>query len=129
MALHRRIVHDFIDPIHVHIHTVHCPACRLYFHNRVRVLNHLEYRSKVCRLSLLLQGPCISKDEAQSLDVDCREGKRKLYALGLRTHAATNPVFRLTGPIPLPPFFTGGYGNVHILGLGRNNYHDTPAQM
>ena len=104
MALHRRIVRDFVDPIHVHIHTVHCPVCMLYFHNRVRVLNHLKYRSKVCRLSLLLQGPCISKDEAQSLDVDCREEKRKLYALGLRAHAATNPVFRLTGPIPLPPF-------------------------
>ncbi len=64
-----------------------------------------------------------------SLVVDCREEKLKLYALGLRAHAATNPVFRLTGPIPLPPFFTGGYGNVHMLGLGRNYYHGTPLHM
>ncbi len=99
----------------------------LYFHNRTRILDHLKYRSRVCRLSLLMQGPLITKDEAQSLDGACREAKRKLYALGLRAHAASNPVFRLTGPIQHPPFFTGGYGNVHILGLGRNNYNAPPA--
>ncbi len=101
MALHRRTVHDFIDPVHVHVHTVHCPVCMQFFHNRTRILNHLKYRSRVCCLSLVMQDPRTTKDEAQSLDVACREGKRKLYALGLRGHAATNPVFRLAGPIPV----------------------------
>ncbi len=92
MALHRRIKHDYANPIHTHVHTVHCPMCMLYFHNRVRVLNHLKYRSRACRLALLLHGPCISKETALSLDGEFRAEKRRLYALGLRAHAASTPV-------------------------------------
>ncbi len=72
--------------------------CMLYFHNRIRVLNHVKYRSHVCRVNLLLGGPVLSPPEAIAMDEEARELRRSLYAKGLRAHSATAPVFRLTGP-------------------------------
>ncbi len=69
-----------------------------------------------------MQGPCITKEVAHSLDVACLEEKRVLYALGVRAPAATFLVFRLTGPLPLSSFFPGSYGNISILGNGCNNH-------
>ena len=45
LALHRKIKHGARDPVDLLVDTVHCPVCMVYFHNRVRVLNHLKYRS------------------------------------------------------------------------------------
>ncbi len=45
MALHMKVVHDVLDPVHKLVNSVFCPVCLLYFHNRVRLLNHLKYRS------------------------------------------------------------------------------------
>ncbi len=124
LALHRKIKHGFRDPVDCLIDTVHCTVCMKYFHNRVRVLNHLKYRSSVCRLNLTFAGPIINAEQAEILDESCREMKRKLYAAGLRAHSATAPCFRLCGPIPLPLIEDGRRhsNNCHILGFGRNHY-------
>ena len=99
-------------------------VCLRFFHNRVRVLNHIKYRSSVCRLNLTLAGPLISEEQAEVLDEGCREQKRILYAKGLRAHSATDPCFRLCGPIPLPLIIDGSKHSkiCHILGFGHNHY-------
>ncbi len=96
----------------------------LFFHNRVRLLNHLKYRSSVCRLNLIVAGPIISPESADKLDEDCREMRRRLYAVGLRAHAAVEPCFRLCGPLPLPLVvdWNRHSNKCHILGLGRNHH-------
>ena len=124
LALHRKIKHGIRDPVDCLVDTVFCPVCMKFFHNRVRVLNHIKYRSSVCRLNLTLAGPLISEEQAEVLDEGCREQKRILYAKGLRAHSAAAPCFRLCGPLPLPLIVDGSKHskNCHILGFGRNHY-------
>ncbi len=122
LNLHRKRVHDFLHPVHMLIDTVFCPVCLLFFHTRVRALNHIKYRSSICRISLEQLGPSISRDAAVALDLEARPSNRKLYSLGLRAHAASDPVFRLSGPLRAPLFFSAAHGNVHILGNGRRHY-------
>ena len=124
LALHLKIKHNARDPVDFLVNTVHCPVCMIYFHNRIRLLNHLKYRSSVCRLNLTLAGPFIDNSEADVLDENCRELRRELYAAGLRAHCATAPCFRLCGPLPLPLVVDGKRisSNCHILGFGRNHH-------
>ena len=124
LALHRKIKHGARDPVDCLIDSVHCPVCMIYFHNRIRVLNHLKYRSSVCRLNLVLAGPIISSQQADILDEGCRELRRGLYAAGLRAHTATAPCFRLSGPLPLPLVVDGNRmsNKCQILGYGRNHH-------
>ncbi len=89
------------------VDSVHCPVCMIYFHNRFRVLNHLKYRSSVCRLNFMVAGPLINNSQSDFLDEECRIIRRELYATGLRAHAATAPCFRLCGPLP-PPLIIDG---------------------
>ena len=125
LAVHRKVSHGIRDPVDLLVDTVHCPVCLVYFHNRVRVLNHIKYRSSVCRLNLKVAGPIITAEQADVFDVECRELRRKRYAEGQRAHAAgAEPCFRLCGPIPLPLMINGNRftSKCHTLGFGRN-YH------
>ena len=94
----------------------------MYFHNRSRLLNHLKYRSHVCRLNVLLGGSLISAEEAREIAVELREGNRALYARGLRPYAATEQVFRLVGPLPPPIVDPDRQSTHHLLGVGRRHY-------
>ncbi len=125
LALHRKIVHGSRDPVDLLVSSVHCPVCMVFFHNRVRLLNHLKYRSTVCRLNLIVSGPLISVEQADVLDEGCRDLRRRRYAAGLRAHSVcAEPCFRLCGPLPLPLVIDGNKhtNNCHVLGFGRN-YH------
>ena len=120
--MHRSRKHGYIDPIDSHIDTVHCPVCMLHFDNRIRVLNHIKYRSNICNIALKASGAVLTPEETIELNNSQRALRRTRYAAGLRAHAATVPVFRMPGPLPLPVIFTGSYGKIHILGNGRRHY-------
>ena len=74
VRVHMQRVHSdsFYDTVGFLVYSVHCPVCTLYFHNHVRLLNHLRYRSNVCRLNLTLLGPLVSELTARRLDDECR---------------------------------------------------------
>ena len=123
LALHRKVKHGARDPVDLLVDTVFCPVCLLYFHDRIRLLNHLKYRSCICKLNLLAAGPLISPERAFELDLGCRELRRSRFAAGLRAHAAVVPVFRLQGPLP-PPLIpiVSATRHSHILGNGRRHF-------
>ncbi len=122
MLAHRSRKHDYINPIHAYVNNAFCPIC-MYFHNRTRVLNHIKYRSQVCKGNLIMQGPIISIDEARALDEEHREEKRELYSQGYRAHAACQPVFRLVGPLPYSILTDDNMSSKHhTLGKGRNHH-------
>ena len=102
MGVHRSRVHGVIDEL--------------------RLFNHLRYRSQVCRLNVKLGGPLISAEDAKDIVVGLREANRALFALGLRPYAATEPVFRLTGPLPLSIVDPDRESTHHLLGIGRRHY-------
>ena len=97
--------------------------CLVYFHCRSRVLNHVKYRSIVCRTNLLFQEPILTVADANELSIKDRPANRGLAAKGLRAHSAIDPCFRLPGPIPAPVFdlaFCGKKVSKHHV-LGRMN--------
>ena len=93
-------------------------------HDSLKLMTELfiKYKSNICNIALKASGAVLTPEETIELNNSQRALRRTRYAAGLRAHAATVPVFRLPGPLPLPVIFTGSYGKIHILGNGRRHY-------
>ena len=94
--------------------------CLKEFWTRERVLNHIKYRSKVCRLNLHLRGPCLSEQEADALDFACASSNVDLYRQGRRRHHVSKPSIRLPGPLLAVVLPEDLLSEHHPLGVGRN---------
>ena len=97
----------------------YCPVCLRDFGQRELCLNHVRYRSMVCRNNLLIRGPCLSKEEADALDNECKPRNRHLHVTGCRRHHVETPSFCLPGallPILLAP---DKFSAHHPLGRGH----------
>ena len=108
MSMQSISVHDFrahgIKSIwRQYVDTTHCTMCMREFWTRERCLNHIRYRSKVCRAQMWLRGPCLSEAEASVLDESVAEDNRSLHSCGQRRHFASMPVIQLSGPLPIHP--------------------------
>ncbi len=107
------------NPIRRLVSTSTCPICLTEFHTRTRILNHLRYRSHVCRCNLLIAGPLLSV-EADLLDFEEAVANRLLAQSGSRAHKAALPCIRVQGPLPAPILIADRHSSHHILGFGRN---------
>lgn len=127
--VHSCVAHGLKDVLSLCIDGPCCPVCLVYMYNRVRVLEHVRYKSGVCRLNVINRGPVLTRLEADRLDEEFRPAARSLFARGFRRHSAVNPdtgqkefVFRVPGPLPrvvVPPSRSSHH---HPLGYGRNHY-------
>ena len=117
-ALHMFKTHGIKNSIRLHYGDTFCPICMMQFHSRVRLHNHVQYRSKICRMQLLLMGPVISTEEADSLDAIQRLESASLARKGIRSHKAILYTFRLPGPLPY--VIVDRPSSHHTLGFGRN---------
>ena len=97
-----------------------CKVCLVNFGTRERCINHVRYRSKVCKFNYLLRGPVMSEIDASLMDALDHEDNRKLYATGKRRHQALCPCVRAHGP--LRPLINERSSSHHALGFGHN-YH------
>ena len=114
--------HGIKDPIRLYINGhIHCPVCLKLFWTRARLLNHLKYRSKVCKINLFLRGIVVSEDEAQIQDSLAAKDNASLYSRGRRNHFASDPVLQLCGPVH-PIILPDELDNTshHRLGVGQN---------
>ena len=99
-----------------------CPICLVKFWSRTRVLNHLKFRSKICRESLLIRPPLISEedavilDEAEKVDVAARAKK------GLKPAYASKPCVQMFGPLVQVVSDPSTVSGHHPLGRGRNYF-------
>ena len=122
-ALHLFKVHGVKSDVRLRIDTTHCPVCMLQFHTRERVLNHVKFRSKVCRTYICDGPPILTVEMADALDMQEQESNRKRAACGVRRHKLTKesgPCFRMPGP--LISINVSAPSDHHTLGRGRN-YH------
>ena len=85
-------------------------------------MNHLKYRSLVCRLNLMCRGPCISAAAAATIDLELAEAHRISQAHGMRRHKALLPVVQCAGPLEPILIEPGTESSHHPLGIGHN-YH------
>ena len=95
-----------------------CRVCLVSFGSRERCLNHVRYRSHICRLNHILRGPVIDRDQADSLDLEEASENSQLYSEGLRRHAAKVPCIQTFGP--LLPIVVANPSSHHPLGWGHN---------
>ena len=118
-SLHLFKAHGVKNQMRQYVEGTFCPVCLRQFWTRERVVNHIRYRSQVCKVNLLLAGPCLSVDEADNLDVVEYGANLNLQKKGRRRHHADLPVIRLQGPLRTV-FAIGRESNHHALGRGHN---------
>ena len=98
---------------------VHCPVCLKLFWTRERVLNHVRYRSKVCRGNLVLRGPKYTSEEIDAMDREDTALNIALQSKGKRRHYVENPTVQLCGPIA-PIMLLSKESTHHRMGFGHN---------
>ena len=120
LNLHMFKVHHVRNPFRCYISLTHCTVCLKEFHTRERAVNHVRYRSAVCRANLLLRGPSLTEGEASALEETEKSQNRDLARAGKRRHHAGNPAIQLQGPL-LPIVLSSGVdGSHHPLGPGHS---------
>ena len=117
-SVHLARKHNIKSSLRRYVDSPVCNVCMVDFVSRERCLNHVRYRSKVCKINALLRGPCISQVEATALDEQEAEANRKLYAGGKRRHHVSAPCFRVQGP--LLPILNIHHSAHSELGYGHN---------
>jgi hypothetical protein len=117
-SVHLARKHGIKSSLRRYVDSPVCRICMVNFTSRERCLNHVRYRSKVCKINVLLRGPCISQEEATNLDEQELEDNRKLYAGGKRRHFVRTPCFRVEGP--LLPVLNSHHSEHSALGYGYN---------
>ena len=96
----------------------HCLVCMKMFWSRERVVNHIRYRSKICRNQMLTKPPPYTSEQADAFDLEEAKVNRELSHRGSRRHKAVKPCVQLVGPIM--PISTACPSKHHPLGRGHN---------
>ena len=99
LSLHMFMSHGMKSHIRLYIKTTYCSVCLKEFHSRERVLDHIRYRSAVCRANLMLRGPVLTEVEAATIDEESREEHRTLAHACRRRHHVHCPAIQLPGPL------------------------------
>jgi len=123
LAAHRSRVHGAKSIWRRYVRSeVHCLVCLRLFWTRERVINHIRYRSEVCRHEYAVDPPPLSCAEADELDLAESAANRDLSHRGSRRHKAVKPCIQMFGP--LLPLRVGPAVNSrhHPLGRGQQYY-------
>ena len=99
LAAHRFSKHGIKRVTRQHVAGTHCIACLMQFHERERLIQHLERGSKRCRAVVIARSPALPLEEVQRLDDEATAHARLLANSGrCRVHAIL-PCIRLHGPL------------------------------
>ena len=102
----------------------HCTVCMKMFWSRERVVNHIRYRSKICRDQFALGPPLYSPEQADVFDLAGAKDHRDLIHKGGRRHKAGLPCVQLHGPLlPITTLGPGTSSSHHPLGRGQQYYY------
>ena len=99
LAAHKFKKHGVTRLTRHYVGGTHCVACLRQFHERNRLIQHLERASPRCRQEVLARLPKLCPEIVQRLDQEAAAHVRRLAAEGRsRVHAAL-PCVRLNGPL------------------------------
>ena len=99
LAVHRFKAHGIKSIERQYLPHSQCPICLVEFWTRERVINHVRYRSMVCRENLLIRPPELSPQQADRLDELEQENFRKMQSRGNRRHKVVEPCVQAAGPL------------------------------
>ena len=119
LSLHLFKSHGVKNVCRKYVWDTHCPVCMTDFRSRERVINHVRYRSKICRDYLFAGPPALSDEQAEELDVTESQRNREMYVRNQRRHCTDDrPAFRIPGPLSL--LSTDAPSQHHPFGCGHN---------
>ena len=122
LALHSFKKHGVKNMMSLYVgDCTHCTVCLKQFWTLERLLNHVRYRSKICKYNLKIRGPVCDSEQASLFSKECAESNTCLHRQGKRRHYKEDPVIQLVGPL-LPVMLPPGSkeSKHHPLGLGHN---------
>ena len=101
---------------------IHCVVCMKLFWNRERVVNHVRYRSKICRDWHFQFPPYYTQGQADEFDDAEAKPNRDLHHVGSRRHKASRPCIQLAGPLVPIVVTDGTFSKHHPLGRGHQYF-------
>jgi len=120
LSLHRFKSHGIKNMMRLFVDSTHCSVCLREFWTRERALNHVRYRSPICRDNLIMRGPVLTESQADELDSFEGPFNIDLYRRGRRRHSVLRPSIRCEGPL-WPIILPEGCESAHHpLGKGHN---------
>ena len=122
LSLHRFKAHGLKSAWRKYLDDVYCPVCLRMFWTRERALNHIRYRSRICKHNMLLRGPVISDSEADVLDAADAESHAANHKSGKRRHHVVSPVVQMPGPLWPIIVEEGRQSSHHELGIGQQYF-------
>ena len=121
LAVHMFKIHNMKSVWKIYVGDLFvCPICLKYFHTRERVLNHVRYRSEVCRHNLVLRDVKWTEQQVMDFDTCDSVGHKEAQATGKRRHRVEAPVVQLEGPLQ-PILLLGNASSHHSLGVGHRH--------
>ena len=122
LCLHQFKKHGFKNIWKTYIGSfTYCTVCLKQFWSRERLLNHIRYRSKICKHNLQMRGPICDNKFVNELDEADAETHVSNQFHGLRRHEVRDPVVQLQGPVQ-PILNMSELQSSHRLGFGHNNF-------
>ena len=118
LAVHRARRHGVKRTMRQYVDTTHCAVCLLEFHDRERLIAHLEDKSPTCRAAILMRFPLLDPQAVRELDAGAAARVRELAKQGKRRVHASLPCVRLPGPV-LPVILLNDDECRHPLGQNR----------
>ena len=124
LSLHRFKVHGAKNCWRLYVgEDTHCRVCLKLLWNCERLINHIRYRSSICKYNVQLRGFRCSEEEAAVIDQRLSAEYVRLCGSGRRRHTAQEPVIRLQGPLLPVMIPEGSKTSPHrVLGVGHNHY-------
>jgi hypothetical protein len=119
LAVHTYKAHGVKGTERKYVDTTFCTICLVQFWDRERVVNHIRYRSPICRLNLLLRGPLMDAAAADALDSKEHDKHKSLAHSGKRRHHARKACIQLIGPLQPIVLQPGTESNHHRMGVGH----------
>ena len=99
LGAHRAQKHGIKRLTRYHVDGTHRVACLIEFHDRERLIQHLERASPDCRAVVLSRLPRLSDEVVKRLDEESTARVRELRASGKHRVHASLPRVRLHGPL------------------------------
>ncbi len=99
LELHLFSSHGVKTPLRCYAGGTRCPICLKEFWVRENLLTHIKRGRTPCLRQVLLRGPIMSLDDADTIDMEWRTFYRDRHRRGLRRHALVAPCTRAAGPL------------------------------
>jgi hypothetical protein len=117
LSLHCFRAHGICRHMREYVDTDYCPVCLQFFQSRIKVINHLEEKSRRCLAVITACFRPLPKEISCAHDADDAATARALVRGGRRRHFSETPSSRMSGPL-IRAAYVAGLSHASLLRTG-----------